>query len=96
MALKQINLTLLATPTPLTSLHANRKGIRQAFIHNTTGNSPIYVGHSGTSATDYGYTVAAGSTLEIGPFSGDAPTNTSDVYIFGTVNDVVHILLVTH
>ena len=96
MALTHIDLTLLATPTPLTTLAADRKGIRQAFIHNPTGNDSVYIGHSGVSDTDYDFVVIAGATLELGPFSGAAPTNTTDVFIYGTLNNVVHILIVTH
>jgi hypothetical protein len=94
MALRHINLTIGAAATPVTT--SDHKGVRQMIIQNTAQNSAIYIGDSDVSATDYGHTLAAEGIVTIGPFSGDAPLNTKEVYIAGTENDVVHILLITH
>ena len=94
MALIHIDLTLSGAAE---RLYTTRKGIRQLIIQNPTGNSAIYIGGSTVSATSYGQTVAAGAASTVlGPFSGDAPVNTSEVYVIGTLNDVIHALLITH
>ena len=96
MAIKHYDITLEATATQITSTTATRKGVRQMVIQNTSGNSAIYLGDSTVTSTTYGYSVANGGTLTLGPFSGSAPYATDELYIFGTAQDVVHILVVTH
>lgn len=94
MALIHLDITIGTDPAPV---YATRKGIRQLIIENPSGNSAVYVGGSTVSSSSYGESLAAGTkTSVIGPFSGDAPVNTLEVYITGTENDVIHGLLITH
>jgi hypothetical protein len=94
MALIHIDLTLTGSAQ---LVYSTRKGIRQLIIQNPTGNSAVYVGTATVSASRYGQTVAAGSASSVlGPFSGDAPVNTSEVYVSGTQGNVIHALMVTH
>jgi hypothetical protein len=94
MALRHIDVTLGATATKLSS---TRYGIRQATIQNVSGNGAIYIGVSTVTNTSFGASIADGiGTVTLGPFSGDAPCNTDEVYLYGTQNKVVHCLLVTH
>lgn len=95
MALIHIDLTLNGAAQQLYS--TARKGIRQLIIQNPTGNDAVYVGGSTVSANSYGQAVAAATASSVlGPFSGDAPVNTSEVYVKGTNNNVIHALLITH
>jgi hypothetical protein len=83
-----------AIPTPILS---DRKPIRQLIIQNPTGNDTIYVGNADVTADNYGYAIAAGAAANvIGPFSGDAPCHTGEVYILGTADEVCHVILITH
>jgi hypothetical protein len=96
MALKHYNLTMTGAAVPITSTTATRKGIRYALIHNTGNNSSIYIGDSTVSASSFGHTLASSEEVIIGPFSGDAPLSTAELYIHGTAQDIVHVLVVTH
>lgn len=94
MALIHIDKTLDGTAQ---KLYETRKGIRQLIIQNPTGNDVLYVGGSTVSDSSYGQTVAAGAASSvIGPFSGDAPVSTDEVYVKGTNENVIHALLITH
>lgn len=96
MAIKHIDVTLGATAAAITTTTATRKGIRHIVIQNTAANAAIFIGDSTVSSTSYGHTLAASGILHLGPFSGSAPINTAEIYIKGTANEKVHILLVTH
>ena len=87
MAIKHYNVTIGAAAKPIST---TRKGILQATIQNTSGNSAIFIGDSTVTGTVYGHTLAASAILTIGPFIGAAPLSTDEVYLAGTTNDVVH------
>lgn len=93
MAIKHYNVTIGASATQVSS---TRTPIKLAIIHNTTGNSAIFIGDSTVTASIYGHTLASAGNLTIGPFSGEAPFSTDELYIAGTQNNVVHVLVVTH
>jgi hypothetical protein len=93
MALRQYNVTLGAGATQVTS---TRRGIRHAIIQNTAGNAAIFIGDADVTNAIYGHTLAASGILHLGPFSGDAPLSTDELYITGTQSQVVHVLLITH
>ncbi len=94
MALVHYDVTLGTGTNQLTT---TRKGVRHMWIENVTSNGVLYVGEtSSVSSTVFGRSIAAASTLEIGPFSGDAPFNTTDVWFKGTSTNVIHVLVVTH
>lgn len=103
MALRAIQITLPAVGSQPTRLAAaaDRKSIRQLIIENDDGNSnPVFVGVS-DMATDgsEGIRLTNSATvpgrLALGPFSGDGPGNTDEVFLVGTESDVVNILVVT-
>lgn len=73
-----------------------RKGIRQMILQNPSGNGVVYVGSREVDNTNYAHVIADGGTLVIGPFSGDAPTNTLEWGLYGTDGKVVNVLLITH
>jgi len=93
MAIRHFDVTIGAAATQVSS---TRYGIRHLVIQNISGNGAIYIGASTVSASSYGQTIADGATTAaIGPFSGGAPVNTTDVYIAGTQGKVVHCLCIT-
>jgi len=93
MATKHYDVTLGATATQISS---TRQPIKFALIHNTANNNAIYIGDKNVTASSYGHTLASSEECTIGPFSGEAPFNTNDTYIFGTADEVVHVLVITH
>jgi hypothetical protein len=95
MALTHYDVTLTAVATPITT-NALKKNVAQAIIHNTAQNSSVYIGNSDVSATSWGFTLGSSEEVTIGPFSGSTPLNTSEIYLFGTENDIVHVLVVTY
>jgi len=96
MAIKHYDITLAATATPITSTVATRKGILQVILQSENGNSSAYVGDSTVTASTYGQLLAADEELTIGPFIGAAPLSTGELYIFGTTDDIIHAIVITH
>lgn len=99
MSLLRIQVTLGAGATPLTTA-ANRKPMRQMIAEADDGNSdPAFVGDSGVTAAN-GIRLTPSATVpgrvELGPFSGDAPVNTDEVFFIGTAAELINVLVVTH
>jgi hypothetical protein len=90
MAFKHLDLTLVAGSQPLSSTRIAAKWVR---LESETGNSDMQVGGSDVSATSYGFTVTAGPTAskDIGPHSGELPMTLDEIYVIGTVDDVLHV-----
>lgn len=103
MALRAIQITFPAVglqPIRVTAA-ADRKSIRQLIIEGDDANSnAVFVGVS-DMATDgsEGIRLTNSGTvpgrLVLGPFSGDGPVNTDEVFLVGTENEIVNILVVT-
>lgn len=93
MALRTIQLTLSGA-TQLTT-NANRLPIRQALFYPAAAD--YYIGTSDVDST-HGLLVKSTNTVPtvIGPFSGDAPVATNEIYLKGTDSNVVQVLLITH
>lgn len=92
---KHYEVTLVTgTAQPLTSV-ANRAYIQQAIINNDNQNA-FYIGDSSVTTSSYGRKCAAGGAERLGPFSGEGPIATDEVYFLGTTADVVHVLAVLH
>jgi hypothetical protein len=91
--------TLSIGPATAVQLHNTRYPIRQVIIQNITGNGSIYVGDknmpAGAPPATFGTMVPTASAISLGPFSGDSPLNTTDVYVTGTVANKVHCLVIT-
>lgn len=71
--------------------------VSQLIVQSESGNSVLYIGDSGVSATDYAYLVDAGAadvSVTVGPFPAGW-LNLSEVYFLGTNNEVIHLLAVT-
>jgi len=94
MAVIQINLTLTGAAQQLYS--TKRHGIREITIQNPGSQATVYIGTSSVSSTAFGYALATGTSVKIGPFSGDAPLNTNELYVYGTQSQVINALLITH
>ena len=93
MAFKTVNVTLSGN----TQVTSTRIPVKQVLIFNVTGNAEVLVGDSNLSATVYGFAVAAGTVgPSIGPFSGEAPLNLSEIYLRGTDTQVVRVTYITH
>lgn len=87
MAIKHYDVTLGAAATQISSTH---KPCVEIIIQNTNGNSAIYIGDSTVTNLSYGHTLAADGILAL---DGTACSiNIEEVYIFGTADDVVHVL----
>lgn len=92
MAFKHYDVTIGAAATQVSS---TKTPVQWLFIHNTAQNSAIYIGSSTVTASSYGHTLAASEEVPIGPGTAGYPINLDEVYIFGTENDVVHVLAIT-
>lgn len=93
MSFGQIDLTLGAAATQLTD---ERLPAVQVIIDNShTGNDAIYIGTSAVTSSLFGASLAAGEQLTIGPFEAGR-VNLNEIYLFGTQNDVVHVLYVLY
>ena len=97
MALKRFQVTIGAAATQVT---ATRTPCRHAIIEADDGNSnAAFVGTSDVTSANgirLNNSATAPGRMEIGPFSGDAPFNLSEVYVAGTLNETVNVLAVTH
>lgn len=103
MALRAIQVTLPAVgsqPTQLTTA-ANRRSIRHLIAEADDGNSaPAFMGVSGM-ATDGSegilliFSATVPGRVELGPFSGDGPVNTDEVFFVGTEAEIINVLVVT-
>lgn len=101
MALRSIQVTLGASATQVT---ATRKGVRQMWFMPAAHDYYVGVGTAalgGPVDSTHGVKIPVPTSnvpyaiVSLGPFSGDEPLNTTDVYLLGTQNDVVQILVVT-
>lgn len=73
------------------------KGIRQIIITNPTGNGTLSYGTApaGTFTTTPA-SLAAGASVTLGPFNGSAPARLKELFLKGTLNNVINITLITH
>ena len=92
MALKHVVVTIGASATQLSS---TRESLKWLKISNPAGNDLVKIGASTVSGTDYGDSISAGESVEIGPF-GQGAVNTTEIYFSGTNTEKVYILYVTH
>ena len=97
MALRLLQITIGASATRVTPTHTP---CLHAIIEADDGNSnAAFVGGSDVTSANgvrLNNSATAPGRTEIGPFSGAAPFDLSEVYIAGTQNEKVNILAVTH
>ena len=96
MALLQIQVTLSGA----TQVTSTRTPVRHVILEADDANAnPAFVGTSGVLTTT-GLLLTNSATVpgrvELGPFSGDAPLDLSEVYVIGTDTQKVNVLAVTH
>lgn len=86
------------TSDTIVPLTATRYGIRQLTIYFLALNEDIYMGDADVSILHYAhkFTNGTASSLTIGPFSGDAPVNTNEIYFWTAGDDPsLHSILIT-
>lgn len=98
MSLIRFQLTLTAAAQD--QLTATRKPARHVILESDDGNaSAIFVGPSDvTEATGIhlNFSATEPGRLALGPFSGDAPLNTDEIFVAGAAGQIINALVVTH
>lgn len=84
----------LATVGSANGVALGNKGILYMLIA-TPAHTITYGPQVSGSFTTTPATGAASATITIGPFSGSAPTRTSEWYFKGTTNDVITFTIIT-
>lgn len=101
--IKTYSLTLTGAPQRLSSVYTDPTvggrddvPLLQLLISTApTMLGTVYLGDSAlTSAATYGAYLVAGDALELGIFATGGAVKLSDLYVFGTATDVIHILMV--
>ena len=93
MAMKIFNVTLGAAATQIT---ATRTPFQELHIEVPSGGHTTFVGDSSVTSSNYGRSVAAGAAIIIGNGPGAFKVDDlSHVYLAGTQNDVIHVLVLT-
>ena len=103
MPLLEVQLTLGAAATQLSAGSARGATLGRVSIRHAKFSPAAHTYYIGNSIVDstHGIPVASSAvntnltTTDLGAFSGDAPVDSNEIYISGTQNDVVQILLMT-
>ena len=98
MALMQLTLTMTGSNVQASSTSQPCKFVR---VENEAGNAIVKYGTSLLSATVYAGSVLADTAtinngVIIGPFSGEAPMDLTNLYFLGTDGQEIHLTVVTH
>lgn len=101
MALRAFQVILAAVGNQPTQMTSDRHSIRQLIAESDDGNSNAAFMGVSDMETDgsEGILLTNSSTVPgrvvLGPFSGDGPVNTDEVYFVGTEDEIINILVVT-
>lgn len=86
--IKHYDVTLGAAATQITS---TRKPCVEIIVQNGAQGSTLYVGDSSVTDTSYGHRLGSDEAVSL---DGTACSiNTNEVYLFGTQNEIVHVLV---
>lgn len=71
MAVGHARVSVAATATVLGSAAADRDGFT-VVVQNPSGGATVFLGGSGVTTTDYGYSLAAGAEVSVELLKGEA------------------------
>jgi len=90
MAFRVINKTLTGGNDQLTTTHTPARGL---MVWNDSANAAvILLGDKNIPATNFGYSIAKGTSTPFIAGSGAPTFNLDEVYLRGTLNDIARVI----
>lgn len=101
MSIRMLQRTLPAVGSQPLVLDTERHSIRQAIIQADDANlNPFFVGDSsmatdGSEGIRVNFSATVPPFMEVGPFSGDGPIQSNEIFLVGTEAEIVNVFIVT-